>query len=223
MIEILEAAESKQLVSLTDLKTALEITTSDDDDLLNLLLDAASQTIVDYTGREFARERVLETLPGYGDTNLLLSRAYVDTINSVLHSGEAIVDFIISDAEAGILYRARAWDWTAGIGFSLTARPIAGTEEPRFAINYYGGYWLSSFTGTKPDEAKDLPASIAQACIDTVHLWYTQRKSDIVAGTESIRIGDYSVKYGSNNGSSGTNNALPTSVLGLLERWRRIA
>jgi len=214
MIEILEAAEFKQLVSLTRLKAQLGITDPAEDELLTYLLDAASSFIVDYTGREFARERIKETVPGYGTTNLLLSRGYVDTVNSVTHEAEILTDYIIENPEAGILYRSRGWVWTAGTGFQLTMRPIAGTEEPKFVIDYYGGYWLSSFTGMKPDGIQALPASLEQACIELIRLWYTENKSNMVSGVESLRIGDYSVKFGASNG-------VPKPILMILNRWQR--
>lgn len=222
MIEILEAAETKRLLSLEDLKCRLEISDAGDDLLLESMLDAASQFIVEYTGREFARERVKETIPGYGDTKLNLSRGYVDTITSVLHDSSVITDYIIDNAERGILYRASGWAWTAGVGFNLTSRQIAGTEEPRFVIDYYGGYWLSSFEGAKPAAAVNLPSTLEQVVVDIVNVWYSDKKASITPGTENIRIGDYSVKFNSNNGVFGDSNALPKVILGKLERWRRI-
>jgi len=215
MLTVLEAASTKQLISLEALKCILGISDAGDDILLETLLNAASEFIVEYTGREFARERVLETIPGYGTTQLLLSRAYVDTITSITHTGDIITDYIIEDPKAGILYRAGTWDWTAGIGFTLTTRPLPGTEEPKFAVDYYGGYWLSSFDGAKPAAAVKLPASLELVCADLVQLWYNEKKSNITPGTESIRVGDYSVK-------NATNKGIPDSILFKLEKWVRL-
>jgi hypothetical protein len=117
------------------------------------LVDNASSAIASYCNRDkapFARQSYTETLGAYGDIWLMLKATPLVVVTSVLQDGQALTDWVIEDADAGVLYRRQQFFWTSQLNpgyagrqtFPAFGAPIAGTEEPRFTVNYVAG-WLT--------------------------------------------------------------------------------
>ena len=80
-VEIIEAADSQDLVTLDLLKTYLKITTTQDDAYLQTLIHLASDVIAGMCDRSFGKERLVETFPNMdGTAPLVLSRFPVTEI-----------------------------------------------------------------------------------------------------------------------------------------------
>lgn len=207
MLEIITSATSKQLTTVTAIKAELGITDTTQDALLGSLIDQASDAIADYCGRPFAREVYKETIPGHGSNRLVLNRTPIVSVASVVADSEIILDYLIEDPGAGILYRKTGWRWTPPIGWNITYFPLSGQEELLFAVQYAAGYLLPADTG------RTLPQSIEKACIETVKLWYLGRDRDQALASE--KFGDLQSNYNQVQG-------FPPSAVQLLVPWRRI-
>lgn len=124
-----------------------------DHELIASLIDQASAAIERHCQRTFGREVVLETARAYGDNHLQLSRTPIVAVASVLFDGtDVILDYLVEDRDAGLLYRRAGWLSTASFHPGLTGRqrwpgwghPLPDSEEARFSATYTGGYILPS-------------------------------------------------------------------------------
>ncbi len=208
MLEVVTAATNTKLATLEAVKTELGISDASQDALLGLLIDQASAAIVDHCGRPFARETYKETVPGYGSNRLMLSRTPIISVASVVADSEVIVDYLIENPDAGILYRKVGWRWTPPLGWNITYYPVAGQEELLFAVTYTAGYVLPGDTGTPR-----LPQAVERACIETVKCWFLGRDRDPALASE--RFGDLQSNYIQIEG-------LPPIAERLLAPWRRV-
>lgn len=127
---VVTAAADQLLVTLTDLKTDLGITTDKFDTYLNRAISSASADIAKYCGRTFKSETVDETF--FVEANiesLLLSRFPVGTITSVTVDGEAIASTLYTpDINAGLLLRLD------------TDADLSWWSEGKIVVRYAGGY-----------------------------------------------------------------------------------
>lgn len=226
MLEVLTAAASRNLTSLERVKAELEITDDTLDAFLTEEIPVASAAVLNVLGWFAISERVRETLPGHGTNRLMLSRTPVTNVESVLHHGSAITDYVLEDAKAGFLFRARGWEWTVGTGWGLGGvYPVARSEEPQFAVTYTGGWTVpdvdaSTFT---------LERDIEKAVIKTIAAALKGGADDVaeaLAGAESIRIGPLQANFPSASSraadaAAGRPVSVPTHALALLEPYRR--
>lgn len=208
MLEVITQAANKQLTTVMTVKSELGIPMSDvsQDALLTSFIDQASDAIVTFCGRPFAKESYRETIPGYGTTRLMLSRTPIVTVSSVVADSEVITDYLLENPEAGILFRKQGWQWAPTLGWNITFHPVGNSENLNFTVEYTAGYVLPGDQGTRT-----LPHNIERACIDTVKAWYSAKERDPAITGE--RIGDYQVSYA---------QGLPASVMQMLAPWRRI-
>lgn len=121
-LEILERADTTDLVVLSTLKTRLGISGSGEDTTLGELIDEVTADFGRITRRrEFARQQYRETIIGDGKDLMTLSRAPIEQDSVTLTiDGESDTDFEIEDHEAGILYREDGW--TASVDIVVTYR-----------------------------------------------------------------------------------------------------
>ena len=223
--EIQTAPETEELVALADVKSHLGVTSSGDDAALQRFINAAVEFMKEYTGRSFARTEVKEYIRGFGTSQLMLSSTPIKSVTCVTVDGEAVTDYDIRDKDAGFLYRSQGWDWTAGITWYYQPRRYAGSEDAEFEVTYWGGYWLNTFTGSKPSDAIAVPASLEMIFLDLVKFWYTSHKNNL-QGVDSISIGDYSVRTANNKSipgvTSSTSVGVPPDIVSRLNKWVRI-
>lgn len=204
MVEVITPAATTGLTTLARVKSELEIADTSMDTLLTSWIADASAEIVRFCGRPFARETYRETLSGYGGTRLMLARTPVVSVASVLHNSDVITDFVINDADAGLLYRERGWQWSAGVGWNITSYVVPGSEAPKFVVEYTAGYLLPGAA------TPTLPGDIERACIELVKAVHAARKRDPAITAE--RLGDYQASYA---------EGMPAQVVDRLIRWRR--
>lgn len=152
MLTVTVVAPSRRLtrVDIVEAELGVQLTT-DQKQTIARLIDAASSAIEGHCGvASFAREYVTETLAGYDELELNLSRRPVVALNSVSIDSSIVSDVTIAEADDGAIYRRAGWAWSAQNAFSLSGRgtwpafghPRAGREEPTISAQYWGGYIL---------------------------------------------------------------------------------
>lgn len=193
------------LTTIETLKAELGIPAEDTsrDQQLARYINAASDAIRAYCGRDFARAQRTEYLTGSGRSALLLSLFPLVEVHRVAIGEQEITDYQ-SDAELGILRRAAGW-------------PCA--DLPNILVEYTGGYVTPEQARQDPELERNLPHDLEEACIVTAATWAmhqgTPRDATILQ-VEQIRV-----HFGTRE--AGGESLLPTPVQRILDRYRRWA
>lgn len=217
MITVTAAASSRKLATLALLKEDLSITVSDNDTALNRILDQASSMITRYCGREFARETIVETLPGNGKFTLLLTRTPIVSISAITYDGVTVSadDYSIREPEAGIIYNRYGWNETARASQGLSQNPILSSRENLYSVTYVAGYILPSFTDPA---GANLPYDIERACLDIAKGYWVNPGINTVIQSESVPdVASVTYRDMSQAG------AMPAHVREILDSWKRYA
>lgn len=144
MLTVLAPAASYDLVSLSDAKSALSITGSDQDAKIATWIDQASAAISTYCGRVFAVEQVEEVIrPSYGCVGLVLARFPVISIASIIE-GEATLTS--DDYEANL---------SSGTVDRIWSNRYACWSRDPVVVTYTAGF-------------ASIPADVQRACIVTL-------------------------------------------------------
>lgn len=206
------ALNNNALTTVATVKTALGITGSDDDALIERLINAASNAIEQYCNRKFARSSVTEKVPGYGRTRLVVSRTPIDTGETITvsYDGDEVDadDYEVENADAGFLYAPGGWLWTAPALPGAVYHPLPGHERKLYEVTYTGGYQLPKDSGSNTK----LPEDIQQACIDLVN--YLKNADPHVA---SEKLLSYSVSF------AGAAQGIPPRVAMFLGPYVRLS
>jgi len=203
-ITVTGAASSKQLTTVANFKEMMGISGSSDDTFIGKVIDRASQAIVDYCGREFAKETITETIAGAGQPLLFLSRTPVVTLTSVSFDGDIMdtEDYELQDKVSGRIYnKGGYWRYT---GYSLS-----------YSFVYEGGYILPSMSGTV-----NLPDSVQAAALELSKILFVSRKQDSSVKSESVPD-VYSVDYGGGSSQAGKSLVSNAGIVDLLSPYRR--
>ena len=131
--------------SLSDVKTALRLTTTTDDELLAALITSESSLIANWVSRIFGSMAFTQRFSGRGKSDFLLSNTPVSAITSVVIDGISIP----------------AADSPQGTGYMLIDGKVVlfgfvfGLGNYNCAITYTAGF-------------DSVPADINRACVDLV-------------------------------------------------------
>ena len=218
MLEILEAAPSTDLTTISQLVAEIGTLTPDQQDWISLAIRSASSLIEQEANQFFAQQRYRETIGGSGSTELMLDRTPIlgtPVITSV--DNEPIVDFTIEDRNAGLLYRRQGWTREVSYLPGIYREPLAGEDHPRFAIEYDAGYYLPSFTDPIEDNQVPLPPNVEQACILSIKAWWHKKNRD---GSVSWKqVGDLALGYRGDTVPKGAEGmlSLPAEARGLIK------
>ncbi len=204
MLEVLIPGDTR-LTTLAAVKAELGITDTADDALLQTYIDQASAMIERFCGRWFGKATYRETLAGYGTSRLLLSCTPIVQVIMIECDGALVTDYLVEDADAGILYRDGGWAWSPKTGGYIERHPVAGAERLNYVITYEAGYILPENAGS------NLPADIQRACIDLVKVRYAERSRD--PSITSERLGDWQASY--------STDSITPQVVQILAPWRR--
>jgi hypothetical protein len=196
-IEVIEEADSYDLVTLEDVKAVLNITTDTDDVRLASIITFSSKIIADACDRVFALETVEETtvLNGSAEGGLILNRYPIVELQSVENEGSPI-EVTVFDAGGGVLHG-----------------PLVG----RNVIVYKAGYDL-------PDNA---PGPLSMACIDLIRQTYYYGSRDPTVqsitdnATGSIRFFP-PAGMSRTGGSTGKSSPLSPQATALIQPFKRI-
>lgn len=214
-IEVITPAVDNYLTSVDKLKLILGISDNSQDSLLEEMIKQASDLIETYTGRVFAEEEVVESLPGKGTPDILLSRTPIINVTSVKFDTTETPGWVILDKDAGIIQRRDGW-LNTNLSWATISPHESSYYENRWHFTYTGGYKLPS-AGAQ----RNLPYDLERACIEISKTYHEQAQMD---GTlESYKIGDTSVKWAkrSASGSGGEFSSIPNIALNVLDYYRR--
>jgi len=200
ILEILDEATDSagpDLISLADLKLALDITDSSEDATLQAAITFQSRIIAEYCDRRFGRAEVLETFtfdPGeYMLTRqaLTLSLYPVAEILEISSAGATAADYQFDPASGRVWGVWGAWSGTV-------------------AVVYSGGYDL-------PEEA---PARLQKAVIEAVREGQTSGARD--PSIREVQHGDTRISYFTSATSSASPGFLSAPVIDLIRPFRRL-
>lgn len=161
MITVFEPPRSRNLTTVARVKSSMRLTSSAQDERIAELIAEASDAIVAYCGREFARASVSEGLEGSGRTVLMLSRTPIVSVSGARLDDVVIpvASYRVSDPEAGFLFRTVGWEQrnaqTPGVEYNDANMP----GEPIWAVDYLGGYLTPddnvTYSGSLSAQASD--------------------------------------------------------------------
>lgn len=184
-IEILDPPESRNLTTKEKVKQTLNLSSSDHDTMIDDMISATSDFVVNYCGREFAKQRVKESLPGKGLPEILLSITPLVSVEKVEFDDTEIESWVIHDREAGIILRRGGFRST-NLPFNTINSHPSSYEENRWHFTYVGGFILPGWNGN--NGTRNMPYDLERAVIDIVKGQYLSR--DIDASITRYRIGD---------------------------------
>lgn len=217
-IQVVTAAPSTKLTTRNTVKALLNMTGNPaDDDLIDDMIQAASDFVCNYTGRMFAKQRVIETIAGRGTPLAILSLAPIVTLHEGLYRGAAMTDVSINDPRAGIIFRPNGFTSTNIPANMITLNPTGYYDDTQWSINYTGGYvlpgWDSSFG------ARTLPYDLERAVVDMVKVAY--HKKGIDPSASSYRIGETQIAWRAPSTDGGAvEAAIPASILSVLNYYK---
>jgi len=143
VITVTTRANSTALTTVPAVKQMLGIEGTGEDAQIAVEIAAASAAIESYCHRVFARQAITELVKGYGGPYLMLGRAPVVRLGTILaNSTDPITDARLENADAGLVYRKFNWDNTIQLGWTIGDTPLPGSEDPFYSIDYSAGYLL---------------------------------------------------------------------------------
>ncbi len=197
------AADSTRLCLAGDIMDEMDVD-PDDSATLDKMIQQASDAIVKYCGRYFAKQTYEETVAGFGDCHLMLSVCPVISITSISYNGTTITDYTLQEPESGLVYREAGWLWTTKSFGGVIRKPMPLGEEFEYTIEYEAGYDL-------PDQLlPTLPGDVERAAIITVKDWFANRSRNV--SIKRLKTTDLTVEH--------TNDAIPPTALRLLSPHR---
>lgn len=214
-VTVSSASTSYDLTTLDTVKNELGLSSTASDIALSLMIQQASDFISRYTGRTFARETVVETLPANGEPNLVLSRTPVVSVAGISYAGSTIssTTFSVDDADAGILFNKVGWKDTTIYNQNINLHPSRFGRRD-YAVTYTAGYVLPGSTS-----ARTLPYDIERACIDMVKTSYLQRQDD--PSVKARKVGDASeTRFGGGGGDA--NLSMSPTTMAVLKQYVRL-
>lgn len=191
------------LTTIEALKAELSIPVEDKskDAVLARAVNAASDAIRQYCGRDFARAELTEHLTGRGSPMLLLSLSPIVSLEAVaIHGQEVDVDDIAIDHGAGILVR-RYGVWPE-------------SDRPNVSVTYVGG-WVTPAQASDELE-RDLPHDIEEACLIIAATRVQSMGQPVDA--QALQVEQIRVQFG-----DGGRQSIPQQAAMLLEPYVRWA
>lgn len=180
------------------------------------LIEVASATIAEACERGLSLATVTERQPGADFLpSLALNRPPIvgdESTITVLDelNGEALTDFVVGNASAGLLERDSGWParrlGTIGAGLHQVG------DRPRYKVTYSGGYVTPTMGGTRT-----LPYQLEEACLVTMAYWLAQPAER--QGVASVAALSASQSYTAD--STGKAALLPHRAQQLLAPFRR--
>lgn len=200
----MQVLSAHALTTIEVLKLELGIPAEDQsrDGQLARYINAASDAIRAYCGRDFARARRTDVLAGSGDSALLLRLYPVIEVHAVKVDDELIQDYQV-DEEIGVLRRYIGWPCSA---------------VPSIEVDYTGGY-VTPKQAQESGFERTLPFDIEEACLVTAATWASHQ--GIPRDATILQVEQIRVHFGVREGD--TASMLPVSVQRLLGPYRRWA
>jgi len=227
-IEVLDPPFSTQFITLDKMKKLLGISDDSQDELLTDIIDATSDFIRRYCGREFALQKVKESLPGKEVPELLVSLTPIIHVESVMFDDSPIDEWTVLDRQVGVIQRARGLRSTTIPWNTIDFSPSPYYQN-RYHVIYTGGYVLPGWPTSKFGP-RTFPYDLERAVADMVKAQYATSDSNFDPSMSRYRIGDTQVWWDANVSSGASGNTgigsggpggIPQSSLNVLNYYRR--
>ena len=217
MLEVLVAAETVDLTTITAVQTEIGTLTNAQKAWASSAITFASALIEQEANQHFPQQQFKETIEGSGSTTLMLARTPIIGIPTIITvDNEVIADFVVEDAEAGILYRRQGWTAEVSYHRGISYDPLPYESHPRFVITYDAGYHLPSVPDAIDTGEIDLPGNVEQACILTVKAWWHAKNRDSTVSWK--QVGDLALGYRGDPAVKGEERlSLPPEARGLIK------
>jgi hypothetical protein len=217
MLEVLVAADTIDLTTITAVQTEIGSLTNAQKTWASSAITFASALIEQEANQHFSQQQFKETIEGSGSTTLMLARTpVIGTPTIITVDNEVIADFVVEDAEAGILYRRQGWTAEVSYHRGISYDPLPYEGHPRFVITYNAGYHLPSFPDDAAADEIDLPGNVEQACILTVKAWWHKKNRD--SSVSWKQVGDLALGYRGDPAVKGEDRLqLPPEARGLIK------
>ncbi len=222
------SATSDLLVSLADVKEAMNLTDEAYDQTLTRMIRRASSRIETYCGRPLLSQVYQAALPSYGSPILQLPRYPVRSVLRVFDGTDTGTGTELSStdyrvkAEVGQLYRDQGFAWTYVMDHDVAPYPEPGKEYTRWMVEFSAGYVPaggkdSGSTGDGTTSTScTVPMDLQEAAISlTRNMWMGRTRDSSVT---SKRVGELAVTYGDQSGG-----IVSTEIAELLAPYRSLA
>jgi uncharacterized phiE125 gp8 family phage protein len=165
------------MITLSDLKTYLQITNSDDDSLLNVYIDDATAYLEKYTENKFTAVTYSdEPIDTYDQHKEIILNAFPVTNVTLKYDGDNVdTDRYKTDLKSGAIYL----DFTPESSFT------------KYTIDYEAGYTV---TATSSEVPLDLQLIVKQMIKDLYQTNTVAKKGG--GNITSKRLDDFQVSYG---------------------------
>lgn len=217
MLEVLTPADTVDLTTIVAVQTEIGSMTSAQTAWATSAIKFASALIEQEANQNFAQQQFKETIEGSGSSTLMLARTPIIGIPTIVTvDNEVIVDFVVEDALAGILYRRQGWTSEISYHRGISYDHLPFEQHPRFVITYVAGYHLPSFSTAIGTDEIDLPGNVEQACILTIKAWWHKKSRDATVSWK--QIGDLALGYRGDTAVKGEEPLrLPPEARGLIK------
>ena len=205
MLEVVTAAPATDLTTITAVETEIGAMTSAQKTWAMAAIEAASALIEQEANQVFPQQAYTETIEGSGSSTLMLDRTPILGTPTIISTvNEVIVDFVVKDKLAGVLYRRQGWTQEISYQRGITYDPLGFETHPGFVISYNAGYHLPSFPdAVDPDAGEiELPANIERACVVTLKAWFHSKSRDSTVSWK--QVGDLALGYRGDPAAKGT-------------------
>lgn len=164
--------------SLDDAKAHLRVDTTDEDDLIAGMLDAAIDEAARYTRRAVNQQQYRQTWPAWPDC-IELEMAPIVSVDALKYVDEDGNEITVSDDDwdyrrtpAGAVVFFTSTNWTY---------PTLSTTGPKVFVEFVAGYDADDGSSGDSDPELKPPAAIKQAIMLTVGHFFANRES-VVTG-----------------------------------------
>jgi hypothetical protein len=171
-LEVLQRATWTDLIQLETVKSRLEIAASDSskDSYLGELIAEASDAIVAFCNRPFARQQYTETVQFDGSEYLVLSRSPIESFEDPVVDGFSISGGVISDENDGMLFRKERWI-PVGSDLNFSFYPVPDRAAKVWAdVPYWAGYLLSGQDSDWPADTSVAAGAVVKSSDSSVLL-----------------------------------------------------
>jgi hypothetical protein len=196
------------------------------DATVDRVVSAASRAIARYCGRVFEKATgIVEYPAGYGRPLLLLDRAPILGITSIVERGSTVDPSLYeakgSNLDGGIVYRLQGvWANTARLDGRITdtlALNQGRSGVDGITVTYDAGFVTPGQVAIGLFPAVTLPEDVQEAAILTAVAMYRRRGIDPNVASESL--GDWSVSYQGTNTAIGRGGAIPETAQALVASY----
>jgi len=196
MLEVVTAAEATDLTTMVAVQVEIGTMTPAQKSWASSAIEAASALIEQEANQIFAQQNYRETIPGSGSSTLMLDRTPILGVPTIITTdNEVIVDFVVEDPEAGILYRRQGWTQEISYQRGIIYDPLGHEAHPTFVVTYDAGYHLPSFPEAVDTDAGEieLPANVERACVVSIKAWWHKKNRDSTVSWK--QVGDLALGY----------------------------